>query len=59
MKHGVADSLMWWIALVIGLPDIIGHFITMPFISACAFWLIVLDFALFLLIPALDETMHT
>lgn len=58
MKHDATDSALWWIALVLGLLGIVGHIVTIPFISAYAFWLVVVGFAIFLLMAVLDETMH-
>jgi len=59
MSTDVTNSLMWWLALIIGMLGIIGHFITIPVITSFAFWLVVPGFLMFLIMPVLDETMHT
>jgi len=58
MSRDVTNSLMWWVALIIGVLGIIGHFVTIPVITTYAFWLVVLGFVIFLIMPVLDETMH-
>ena len=59
MSKDVTNNLMWWVALVLGMLGIIGHFITIPVLTTYAFWLVVVGFVLFLIMPVLDETMHT
>lgn len=58
MSRDVTNSLMWWVALILGVLGIIGHFVTIPVITTYAFWLVVVGFVLFLIMPVLDETMH-
>ena len=58
MSGDITNSLMWWVALIIGVLGIIGHFVTIPVITIYAFWLVVLGFVLFLIRPVVDETMH-
>lgn len=59
MSKDVTNTMMWWVALVIGMLGIIGHLVTIPVITTYAFWLVVVGFILFLIMPVLDETMHT
>ena len=42
-------KITWIIALVAGGLGIVGHFITIPVISAIAFWLLIAGFALLLI----------
>ena len=58
MSKDVTNNMMWWVALVIGMLGIIGHLVTIPVITTYAFWLVVVGFVLFLIMPVLDETMH-
>ena len=58
MSKDVTGSLMWWVALVVGLLGIIGYFVTIPVITTYAFGLVVIGFILFLIMPVLDEAMH-
>ncbi len=58
MQRDLTDSTLYWIAMILGLISIIGHIVTIPFITAYAFWLVVAGFLIFLLMPVLDETMH-
>ena len=59
MAKDVTGNMMWWVALVIGMLGIIGHLVTIPVISTYAFWLVVVGFVLFLIMPMLDDSMHT
>ena len=58
MSKDVANNMLYWLALVIGMLGIIGHFVTIPVITAYAFWLVVTGFVLFMILPILDDTMH-
>ncbi len=59
MAKDVTNNMMWWVALVIGMLGIIGHLVTIPVITTYAFWLVVAGFILFLIMPVLDDIMHT
>ena len=59
MAKDVTSNMIWWVALVIGMLGIIGHLVTIPVITTYAFWLVVVGFILFLILPVLDDSMHT
>ena len=59
MSKDVTGSMMYWVALVIGLLGIIGHIVTIPVLTTYAFWLVVVGFILFLVMPVLDGAMHS
>jgi len=58
MKTEDKYGIVWWIALVIGMLGVIGHFVTLPLITGYSFALVVAAFVLFLLRPLLDDLMH-
>ncbi len=46
MKLSAPKKIAWIIAVVLGILGIIGRFITVPVISAHAFWLVTAGFAI-------------
>ncbi len=49
MKLSPPKKNTFWIAVVLGVLGLIGHFEALPFISAYSFWFVVAGFALLLL----------
>jgi hypothetical protein len=47
MRLSAPKQLTWIIAVVLGVLGFLGNFITIPFISGIAFWLVFLGFAIF------------
>jgi hypothetical protein len=39
MKLSAPKTITWWIAVVVGVLGILGQFVSIPFVSANAFWL--------------------
>ena len=46
MKLSAPKQITWIIALVVGLLGILGSLVTIPVISAYAFWLVVIAFVI-------------
>ena len=46
MKLSAPKKNTWWIAVVVGVVGIIANFVAIPFLSAYAFWLVVIGFVL-------------
>ena len=46
MKLSAPKQIVWMIAVVLGVLGILGYFVTIPFASAYAFWLVTIGFAL-------------
>jgi len=46
MKLSAPKQNTWWIAVVIGAVGIVAKFVAIPFLSAYAFWLVVIAFIL-------------
>lgn len=39
----------WWVAVVLGVLGILGHFVKLPFVSAYDFWFVALAFIILVL----------
>lgn len=46
MKPSAPTKLVWIIALLLGIIGIIGHFITIEYVSGISYWLLLAGFAL-------------
>lgn len=46
MRLSAPKKNTWWIAVIIGAVGIIAKIVTIPFLSAFAFWLVVIAFVL-------------
>ncbi len=46
MKPSAPKKLIWAIALILGIIGIIGHFVSIDFISQNQFWFVVAGFVL-------------
>jgi hypothetical protein len=46
MKLNAPKKNTWWVAVVLGVVGIIANFVTIPFLSGIAFWLVVVAFVL-------------
>lgn len=46
MKLSSPKKVTWWIAVVVGVLGILGSLITLPLVSANAFWFVALAFVL-------------
>ncbi|MEN8241622.1 MAG: hypothetical protein ABFS17_06855 [Chloroflexota bacterium] len=46
MKLSAPKTVVWWIAVIAGVLGILGTFVTLPFVSAYAFWLVAAAFIL-------------
>jgi membrane protein YdbS with pleckstrin-like domain len=46
MKLTPPTQLTFWISVILGLLGLIGTFVSIPFVSAYAFWFVVVGFAL-------------
>ena len=46
MKLNAPKTITWWIAVIVGVLGILGSFVTIPFISAYAFWFVTGGFVL-------------
>ncbi len=42
-------QITWWVALILAVLGVIGYFVSIPFLSAADFWLVLLGFVLLLL----------
>ena len=42
-------NITWWIALILAVVGIIGHFVNVAFLSAASFWLVLASAVLLLL----------
>ena len=40
MKTNAPKSLTIWIAIILGIVALVGHFVAIPFISVYAFWIL-------------------
>jgi hypothetical protein len=54
MQLSAPKQLTWIIAVVLGVLGLLGNFITIPFISGIAFWLVFLGFAVFAVATFID-----
>ena len=46
MKLSAPKKITWWIAVILGVLGILGTFISIPFVSAYAFWFVAVAFIL-------------
>ena len=46
MKLSAPKTITWWIAVIIGVLGILGTFVSIPFVSANAFWFVAVAFIL-------------
>ncbi len=46
MKLSRPKDVTWWIAVIFGVLGILGKLTTLPFVSANAFWFVVVGFVL-------------
>lgn len=46
MKLSAPKNITWWIAVVLGVLGILASFLSLPFVSANAFWFVALGFVL-------------
>jgi membrane protein YdbS with pleckstrin-like domain len=46
MKLTPPTKLTFWISVILGLLGLIGTFVSIPFVSAYAFWFVVVGFVL-------------
>ena len=46
MKLSKPKVVSWWIAVIVGVLGILGKLITIPFVSANAFWFVAFGFVL-------------
>lgn len=53
MKLNSPKQITWIIALIVGLVAILGVLVTIPFVSANAFWVMAVGWALLVLATAL------
>lgn len=54
MQLSAPKQVTWIIAVVLGVLGFLGNFITIPFISGIAFWLVFLGFAIFAVATFID-----
>ena len=55
MKLNAPKNITWWIAVVLGVLGILGTFVTLPFVSAYAFWFVAVGFILLALATFLKD----
>ncbi len=55
MNLSAPKTVTWWIAVVVGVLGILGHFAKLPFVSANDFWFLAVGFVLLALGTALDS----
>ncbi len=46
MNLSAPKQTTFWLALILGVLGILGTFVTIPFVTAYAFWLLVIGFVL-------------
>jgi heme/copper-type cytochrome/quinol oxidase subunit 1 len=46
MKLSAPKVTTWWIAVILGALGILASFVTIPFLTGIAFWLVVVGLAL-------------
>ena len=54
MNLSAPKTVTWWIAVVLGVLGILATFVTLPFISANAFWFVAVAFLLLVLATLLE-----
>jgi membrane protein YdbS with pleckstrin-like domain len=55
MKLSAPKTVTWWIAVILGVLGILGNFVTLPFVSANAFWFVAIGFVLLALATFLKD----
>jgi hypothetical protein len=55
MKLSAPKNVTWWIAVVLGVLGILGTFISLPLVSANAFWFVAVGFVLLALATFLKD----
>jgi len=55
MKLSAPKQVTWWVAVVVGVVGILAYFVTIPFLSDYAFWLVVIGFVLLVLATYLKD----
>jgi hypothetical protein len=55
MKLSAPKTVTWWIAVVLGVLGILGTFVTLPVVSANAFWFAAVGFILLALATFLKD----
>jgi len=55
MKLSAPKKVTWWVALIVGAVGILANFVTIPFLSEYAFWLVVIGFVLLVLATYLKD----
>lgn len=55
MKLSAPKKVTWWVALIVGVVGILANFVTIPFLSEYAFWLVVIGFVLLVLATYLKD----
>ncbi len=46
MKLTPPKVITWWIAVILGVLGLLGHLITIPFVSTYAIWFVIVGLAL-------------
>jgi hypothetical protein len=46
MKLNAPTKTLWWLAVILGVLGILANFVTIPFVSANAFWFVAVAFIL-------------
>ncbi len=54
MNLSAPKNVTWWIAVVLGVLGILGHFAKLPFVTTYDFWFVVVGFVLLVLGTALE-----
>ena len=49
MRLTPPKKIVWWISLILGVVGLVGKFVAIPFISAYAFWFVLVALVLLLL----------
>jgi putative Ca2+/H+ antiporter (TMEM165/GDT1 family) len=44
MSLSAPKQLTFWIAIILGVLGIVGHFVTLPFITTYEYWLLLVGF---------------
>ena len=55
MNLSAPKKVTWWVALIVGAVGILANFVTIPFLSDYAFWLVVIGFVLLVLATFLKD----
>ena len=55
MKLSAPKTITWWIAVVLGVLGILGSFMSLPLVSANAFWFVAVGFILLALATFLKD----